>query len=281
MVARRLFNTDDAAVLRDHYMAMRASGSYKDDFVGVDPRDDDPLRKYPRLIMMHRWDIRSLRWLIDARLSSHIAAFCDGIEPFAVQTMVYFKPAGARGQALHQDQYYLRVKPGTSIAAWMALDESDEENGCMQVVPGTHKLPVLCTIPADTKESMTDVTVPLPEGYKPRAVPMSTGDVLFFNGSIIHGSFPNTSNNRFRRSLIGHYIAGDAREVGKWYFPVLRMDGSEVKLEESDYGGPCGVFAREDGQEVVQMRGRRTNETADTVGIEGGWLPGEKQKYGQ
>jgi hypothetical protein len=32
--------------------------------------------------------------------------------------MIYFKAAGARGQALHQDQYYLRVNPGTCCAAW-------------------------------------------------------------------------------------------------------------------------------------------------------------------
>ena len=42
-----------------------------------------------------------------------------GNEPYAAQTMVYFKPAGSRGQALHQDNYYLRVHPGTCMAAWM------------------------------------------------------------------------------------------------------------------------------------------------------------------
>ncbi|HRJ41757.1 MAG: phytanoyl-CoA dioxygenase family protein [Caldilineaceae bacterium] len=52
-----------------------------------------------------------------------------GAEPYAVQTMFYFKPAGARGQALHQDQYYLRAQLGTCMAAWMAVDDCDEENG--------------------------------------------------------------------------------------------------------------------------------------------------------
>ena len=73
----------------------------------------------------------------------------------------------------------------------------------MQVVSGTHDLPLLCPSRADTAVSFTDVTVPLPDDLHPVPVTMKAGDVLFFNGSLVHGSFPNTSADRFRRSLIG------------------------------------------------------------------------------
>ena len=76
--------------------------------------------------------------------------------------MYYFKPPGARGQALHQDQYYLRVQPGTCIAAWMAVDRCDRETGCLQVVPDTRDTPVLCTEQADHDASFTNLMVPLP-----------------------------------------------------------------------------------------------------------------------
>ena len=69
-----------------------------------------------------------------------------------------FKPPGSRGQALHQDNFYLRAEPGTCVAAWMALDPCDEENGCLQVVPGTQDLPLLCIQRADTTQSFTDTT---------------------------------------------------------------------------------------------------------------------------
>jgi ectoine hydroxylase-related dioxygenase (phytanoyl-CoA dioxygenase family) len=124
--------------------------------------------------------------------------------------MLYFKPPGARGQALHQDNFYLRAQPGSCIAAWMALDTCDEANGCMQMVPGSHTWPLLCTEKADTSQSFTDVTVPIPPGQAVQPVAMQPGDVLFFNGSLVHGSFPNITTDRFRRSLIGHYIEGDA-----------------------------------------------------------------------
>jgi phytanoyl-CoA hydroxylase len=198
--------------LRDHFTRLREAGAYPGDVVGVEPHSDDPLRKYPRMIHMHRWDAVAVDWLLEPRLARSLAGLLGGMEPFAVQTMLYFKPPGARGQAVHQDQYYLRAEPGTCIAAWMALDPCDEENGCLEVVRGSHEWPVLCTIAADTTRSFTDITVPLSDDAELVPVVMAPGDVLFFNGSLVHGSKPNRSN-RFRRSLIGHYIQGNAQEV--------------------------------------------------------------------
>ncbi len=269
-VARGLFSPEETARYRAHFMALREGQEHPGDFVGVPIQrilgdslktgdhlfDDkpDPLKQYPRMIHMHRWDEVSLKWLIEQRLNEVLTALM-GKEPFAVQTMLYFKPPGARGQALHQDQYYLKVQPGTSMAAWMALDDCDEENGCMQVVPGSHNWDVLCTIPADTTQSFTDVTVPLPEGVKPAPIIMKAGDVLFFNGQLVHGSFANTSPDRFRRALIGHYIVGDARKVAQFYHPALHMDGSPVELDVSEGGGSCGVWVEQNGKRVIEMQG--------------------------
>ena len=248
-----LFSAAEVASYSEHFDAMnrrQASQSRPDDYP---TGDHDPLKAYPRLMQPHRSDRISIEWLLDERLRSWLNALL-GRDPYAVQTMFYFKPPGARGQALHQDQYYLQVQPGTCIAAWMAVDRCDAENGCLQVVPGSHQLPLLCTVEADREASFTDVTVPLPEGMTPEPVIMEPGDVLFFNGQLIHGSFPNRSRDRFRRALIGHYILGEAERVARYYFPVLRMDGSEVRLEISDGGGPCGVWVERDGRPVVEMK---------------------------
>jgi phytanoyl-CoA hydroxylase len=251
-VAPALYSGEECRDYREHFMRLREQGSYPGDFGGIDPASSDPLKRFPRMIHMHRWDEVSLRWLLDARLNACLTALL-GREPLAVQTMLYFKPAGARGQALHQDQFYLRVQPGTCMAAWLALDDCDEENGCMRVVPGSHTWPVLCTTEADTSISFTDVTVQIPEGQEVRPVRMAAGDVLFFNGSLVHGSYPNTSADRFRRSLIGHYVAGEARKVGGYYHPALRMDGSVVDLDESPGSTSCGVWSEVDGEPVIEL----------------------------
>ncbi len=257
VVIEGLFSPEEVERYREHYMTLRRHGSYAGDFSGVDATNADPLKRYPRMIHMHRWDDVSLRWMLDARLNAVMTTLL-GNEPYAVQTMLYFKPAGARGQALHQDNFYLRAQPGTCLAAWMALDPCDEANGCLRIVPGSHRWPLLCTEKADTGVSFTDVTVPLPPGQEAEAVRMNAGDVLFFNGSLVHGSYPNTTEDRFRRSLIGHYIDGRAEQVAEFYHPALRMDGTPLELVQSGSGGACGVWVERDGERVVELVGQET-----------------------
>lgn len=248
-----LFSGDEVASLRDHYMAMREAGSYPLDDAGFDLGDpNDPLKKYPRLIHMHRHDRRSMEWLTDARLNEVLTEL-TGFEPLAVQTMLYFKPAGARGQALHQDNFYLKVKNSTCVAAWLALDDCDEENGCMMVVPGSHRLPLLCIVPADTSQSFVPIQVPVPEGMPVEPVRMRAGDVLFFSGSLIHGSYPNRSSDRFRRSLIGHYMVGDGRAIAEFYHPLYDMRGNEIEVGATLGGDRCGRWVESPEGPRVEM----------------------------
>ena len=93
-VARGLFSLDEVARLRDHYARMNREKHEVAD--RIDDRDD-PLHKYPRIMMPHRWDETSMEWMIDERLKEWLTKIL-GREPYAVQTMFYFKPPGARGQ---------------------------------------------------------------------------------------------------------------------------------------------------------------------------------------
>jgi ectoine hydroxylase-related dioxygenase (phytanoyl-CoA dioxygenase family) len=69
---------------------------------------------------------------------------------------------------------------------------------------------------------------------------MAPGDVLFFNGSLVHGSGPNRSADRFRRSFIGHYVGRSTDRIGRHY-ATLTMGGEPVVLPESEGAGPCGT----------------------------------------
>ena len=93
VVAHAMFPPAEVDALRDHFMSLRKRGSYAHDLVGVEPSGHDPLRRYPRMAQMHRWDITSLRWLLDPRLGDCLTTWL-GVEPYAVQTMLYFKPPG-------------------------------------------------------------------------------------------------------------------------------------------------------------------------------------------
>lgn len=240
-VARGLFSREEVAGLVDHFMAMHASPprEYYDP-MSEEQAEGDPLKIYPRIMHPHRFDERSRRWLIDPRLMGTLRALL-GEEPFAAQSMTYFKPPGSRGQALHQDNFYLRVSPGSCIAAWIALDRSDEENGGLRLVPGTHNLDLICPEEVDNSDSFTTHYVPPPDDREAVPVTLDAGDVLFFNGSAIHGSFPNHSRDRWRRSFICHYVGESAREMSEFYYPLLSADGGEIRKETATGGGPCGT----------------------------------------
>jgi phytanoyl-CoA hydroxylase len=242
-LARGLFSPAEVEEVRALFAKMHAEG-VPGFYERTKPHDgvenpNDPLYQYPRVMMPHRFNARAKDYMLHPRVTEHLRAFF-GIDPVATQSMFYFKPPGARGQALHQDQFYLLVEPGTCIAAWTAIDDCDIENGAMYIVPKTNDAPIVCPESANKSESYTSHFVPVPKGLKPQLVEMKAGDTLFFNGSLIHGSGPNRSKTRFRRSFISHYAAGDVRKISGSYRPLIRMDGTEYEVEPQTAGGPCG-----------------------------------------
>lgn len=237
MVVRGLFGYDEVDRLCAEFAALHAAGPVPGHF--EPSASADPLRRHPRVMQPHEINGLALRVLLDARLRAVLETLL-GEEVLAAQSMFYFKPPGARGQALHQDNFYLRVEPGTCVAAWVACDVIDRDNGGLEVVPGTHRMDLFCPEEADAGLSFAREYVPPPVGLEVVPVDMAPGDVLFFNGSVVHGSQPNRSADRFRRSFIGHYVGRSTERIGH-YYRTLSMSGERVRLLESEGGGPCGT----------------------------------------
>ena len=97
---------------------------------------------------------------------------------------------------MHQDYPYFPHTRHTVVAASVHLDDTNLENGCLRVLPGSHKLgPLEARGPSHTLET------PLEEGTP---VPAAAGDVLFFNYLTIHGSGVNASSGT-RRNVLFQY----------------------------------------------------------------------------
>lgn len=246
LILRGLFSPDEAAEIRETFMAQAAEGPVEGlsdirRFLGP----DDPLAFYPRMMHPHRHPDKpvgplALRRMLDPRLNAVLRGLFDDT-PIAAQSMFYFKPPGARGQDFHQDNFYLRVRPGTCIAMWLAIDDADRDNGGMVVIPGSHRMDIVCPERSDPDRFFTTEHIPLPPGMREQPVDLTAGDVLFFNGSLIHGSYPNTSRDRFRRAFICHYIPEGCVEVSQGYRPLLTFDGAVVSRDPAQGGGPCGT----------------------------------------
>jgi phytanoyl-CoA hydroxylase len=248
LIVKGLF-AEEVKEIADEFMKLQAGGPIPNCFnpVSQDEADGDVLKLYPRMMHPHKVNDVAFKYMIHP-LVMDILADLFGADPLAAQSMFYFKPPGAKGQALHQDQFYLKVEPGTCIAAWTAVDAADEENGGLVIVPKTNGLDVECPHLADPQVSFTTDEVDVPEGYKIVPVDMDAGDVLFFNGSMIHGSFPNRSSDRFRRAFICHYSDVNTTHIGKHYKPLYRHDGTDVtSIEESASSGPCGSEFADNG----------------------------------
>ena len=242
LIRRGLFDAAEVAAIRQRFDEIGTAGQPIAGYWEPDLSPEaagDPLKRFPRVMHPHRYDELSKRILLHPRVGDVLRALY-GCEPVATQSMFYFKPPGARGQALHQDNFYLQVKPGTCIAAWTAIDPATPENGGLYVVPGTQDMEIVCPETASEGESFTTHLVKAPAGKKAIPVELNPGDTLFFNGSLVHGSPPNRSTTLWRRSFICHYMPSSAKHIAKWYAPVLDFAGNVVEYELATDGGPCG-----------------------------------------
>ena len=242
LVKRALFDSAEVDALRRRFDELAASGQPIPGHWEPDPGPDvarDPLKSFPRVMHPHRFDALSKRMMLHPRVGAVLERLY-GCRAIATQSMFYFKPPGSRGQALHQDNFYLKVRPDTCIAAWTAIDPAIPENGGLLVVPGTQDMEVVCPEIADESLSFTTHLVRVPAGMKAVPLELHPGDTLFFNGCLIHGSGPNRSKTMWRRSFICHYMPETSTHISKWYRPLFDFEGNEVLRQESGGGGPCG-----------------------------------------
>ncbi|CAH1364776.1 unnamed protein product [Tenebrio molitor] len=128
---------------------------------------------------------------------------------------------GASSHPMHQDLHYFPYRPAERIAAsWTAMERIDESNGCLYVVPGTHKGQLYNHIyPDDYKNKLYHGVQGL-DHLKKVYVIMEKGDTVFFHPLLLHGSGPNRTKG-FRKAISCHYADSNC------YFIDVRGTSSE------------------------------------------------------
>ena len=104
----------------------------------------------------------------------------------------------------HQDQaYWIETDDRRTATCWLAVDDSTEENGCMQFLPGSHREPVRPHRPLheDRTKSHTLLTDLRPDDVMVH-VPIPKGDITVHGEGVLHGSGGNTSDDSYRRAYI-------------------------------------------------------------------------------
>jgi ectoine hydroxylase-related dioxygenase (phytanoyl-CoA dioxygenase family) len=148
----------------------------------------------------------------------------------AMQSMLFMKAAGKAGQAWHQDEDYIPTRDRSLIGAWIALDDATVENGCLWVLPGSHKRGILWPqkFHFDDRFDCSRESYAFPgEDSDGVAVEVKAGSVVFFNGYLLHRSLPNRAKGGFRRSLVNHYMSAES------LLPWSQEEGKSVALSDA------------------------------------------------
>lgn len=123
-----------------------------------------------------------------------------------MQSMLFVKPPNFQGQAWHQDEIYIPTRDRSLIGAWIAMDDATVENGCLWVLPGSHRQGYL--YPQRNHENPDEFDFAQEsygfDGSEEVPVEVTTGTLVFFNGYLLHRSRKNRGNT-FRRVLVNHY----------------------------------------------------------------------------
>ncbi len=148
-----------------------------------------------------------------------------------MQSMLFVKASGKPGQAWHQDEDFIPTRDRSLVGAWIALDDATVENGCLWVLPGSHKQGVLWPqkFHFDTRFDCTRESYNFPwrdEDSVP--VEVRAGSIVFFHGYLLHRSLPNRAAGGFRRSLVNHYMSAES------LLPWRRPD-EKVTMAQADY----------------------------------------------
>ena len=136
-----------------------------------------------------------------------------------ISTNVFNKPPGIDGRhPLHQDLRYFTLRPADGIvAAWTAISPCTRENGCLAVIPGSHRQGLLRH--GDPDWEYVNSGFFSAEGVDLEArvhLEMEPGDTILFHPLLIHGSGQNRSS-AFRRAISTHYASVDCERSSAWH----------------------------------------------------------------
>lgn len=233
---------------------------------------DEKAQYFLRIHMLHRQLELHERYLLHPRVLD-VLEVLTGPDILALQSMLFLKPAGKPGQGWHQDSFYIPTHPDTLCGAWIAIDDADEMNGAMWMAKGSSAEPVYPPCEAQYgKGNAIDGITPvagvsnpddehndlarIADRYDQLLISAKAGDVVFFGGHILHRSKKNFSQNRVRRSFVGHFC--NARSLTLWggdgpetTDPITGMTNGAHILARGDthlpfarprFGTPCAAL---------------------------------------
>ena len=263
VVVKKLFDTDTLERFRARFAAIASEkvappvtmSLIKDVILAKRPGNDKVTMSQESLTKIQDFqdDEILFEYCKDRRILGYVEALL-GPDIRSCHTMLINKPPdlgkGTSRHPLHQDLYYFPFR-GPIIASWTAMERVHPGNGCLIVVPGSHKGPLMAHGYPDWEESnvayhgICDIDSSNLPKYE--YLEMEAGDTVFFHPLLWHGSGRNKTEG-YRKAISCHYASSHttfvstedtpqdviAKEVESFAAKKLKKMGIDVALNFAD-----------------------------------------------
>lgn len=205
--------------------------SIKDDF-------DRFLERYPEFrqncAALLIYDTAFLNYARNADILDMVSQILG--EDIAIWNSSYFGKPAHDGKRVpwHQDGRYWPIRPLASCSVWIAIDDSNTENGCLRVIPGSHKPGKLFKHENNPSDDLVLSLEILDSEFDESAaadIVLESGQISLHDVFLVHGSEPNTSGTP-RRGLTLRFFPTTSvydRDIEKWEQPrsLFLMRGTD------------------------------------------------------
>ncbi len=172
----------------------------------------------------HFDDPTVFRWILNDELLDTVERFI-GPDIAVFSSHFFCKPAhDGKPVPWHQDAYFWQrqISPATkALTVWLAIDPSDRANGCMKVIPATHRQGILGHGALDDERFVFDERLDTTYSTSsPTLVELSPNEMSVHSAALVHSSEPNTSDRR-RCGFTMRYMSTSVRfkheEAGSYH----------------------------------------------------------------
>ena len=187
---------------------------------------------------------------------------------------VWPKDAGSGAYvSWHQDATYFALEPACHVTAWVALSDAPVEAGCMEVVPGSHKLGQLPHAEMQDPENLLSRGQELAGDFdrsRTAFMPVKAGQFSLHHTHLVHNSRPNRSNDR-RIGLGISYIPTSARCTSSTRVSAMLVRGEDRYGHFDDERRPLQEAGPEErafhAEAVDRFRRMNTEQTDNKVAV--------------
>jgi ectoine hydroxylase-related dioxygenase (phytanoyl-CoA dioxygenase family) len=222
----KILTDEEVEVLRSEYdtefAKARRSGGYRN-LSANGAEEPESATEMLQIMQMCERNLHFRRLLYDTRILDRVEALI-GPNIMLFHDQALFKPAQTGGPVhWHQDNAYWRCAPANLVSCWLTLDDVDEQNGAMQIIPGSHLAPV----GHERSETASALLQSKVDNVAAEVIVLPAGGVMLHHCQTLHYTAPNTTD-RQRRAFAIHFMTPGTRSHGEpmrvgFERPMLRM----------------------------------------------------------